>query len=112
MRAMSWERGFVKFLLIVPVLIALAVVMGIGNAALSPKSRIPTWLGGAGDLATIEAQIAELEAEVSGLEKQAVLLQSDPFTIEKAVREDLRMAKSGEIVIHFGGSTRINPRFP
>lgn len=106
------EGDSVKLLLIIPVLIALAVAIGIGNAALGPGSRVPIWLGGAGDLGTIEARVAELEAEVAGLKKQAELLQSDPFAIEKAIREDLRLAKSGEIVIHLRGSTRSNPRFP
>lgn len=86
--------------------------MGIGYAALGPGSRVPTWLGGAGDLEAIEAHVAELEAEVAGLEREAELLQSDPFAIEAAIREDLRMAKSEEIVIHLGGNTRTNPRFP
>lgn len=99
-------------LLIVPALILLGVAMGIGYAALGPGSRVPTWLGGAGDLEAIEARVAELEAEVADLETEAELLQSDPFAIEAAIREDLRMAKGEEIVIHLGGNTRTNPRFP
>jgi len=102
----------VKLLLVVPVLISLGVAIGIGNAALAPGSRVPTWLGGAGDLETIEAQVSELEAEVASLEREAELLQSDPFAIEKAIREDLRMAKNGEIVIHLRSRIRPNPRFP
>jgi hypothetical protein len=102
----------VKSLLVISILISLGVAIGIGNAALAPGSRVPTWLGGAGDLSVIEAQVAELEAEVAVLEKEADLLQSDPFAIEKAIREDLRMAKSGEVVIHLRSHTRPNPRFP
>jgi hypothetical protein len=86
--------------------------MGIGYVVLGPGSRVPNWLGGAGDLEAIEARVAELEVEVADLEKEAELLQSDPFAIETAIREDLRMAKGGEIVIHLSGGTRTNPRFP
>lgn len=101
-----------KSLLVVPVVVSLGVAVGIGYVALGIGSRVPTWLGGAGDLDSIEAQIAELESEVASLEKEAELLESDPFAIERAIREQLRMAKSAEIVVHLGGSTRINPRFP
>jgi hypothetical protein len=102
----------VKLLLIVPVLFSLGVAIGIGNTALKPGTRIPTWLGGAGDLDAIEAQVAELEAEVAGLESEAELLKSDPFVIEKAIREDLRMAKTGETVIRLDDNTRSNHRIP
>ncbi len=106
------EGKAVKLLLIGPVLLSLGVAAGLGFVALGPGSRVPTWLGGAGDLALIEKQVAELEAEVAGLEREAELLKSDPFAIESAIREDLRMAKSDEIVIHLDRSTRTNPRFP
>ena len=99
-------------LLIVPMLLSLGVAMGIGYTVLDPGSRVPSWLGVAGDLEAIEAQIAKLEAEVANLQRESELLKSDPFAIERAIREDLRMAKSDEIVIHLGGSTRTNPRFP
>lgn len=101
-----------KSLLLVSVFVLLGVAVGIRYAALGVGSRVPTWLGGAGDLDSIEAQIDALESEVASLEKEAELLASDPFAIERAIREHLRMAKSAEIVIRLGGNTRTNPRFP
>jgi len=102
----------VKLLLIGPVLAALGAAVWVGHGVLGPGSRIPIWLGGAGDLATIEAQIAELEAEISALEQESELLKADPFTIESAIREDLRMARAGEVVVRLAPNSRTNPRFP
>jgi hypothetical protein len=102
----------VKLLGVVAFVVSLGIAVGAGYATLGPGTRVPTWLGGAGDLDTIEAQVAELEAEVAGLEREAVLLQSDPFVIEKAIREDLRMAKRGEIVVRLSAASRTNSRLP
>jgi len=53
----------------------------------------------ANKLSTIEAEIQNLEAENKQLSSEIQALNSDPTTIEKFAREELKLVKPGEIVI-------------
>ncbi len=97
-----------KALLIIPVLVALA----LGYVALDEGAGIPTWLGGRAGLAAAQQRVAQLEAEIAVLKREAELLESDPSSIERAIREELRFAKAGETVVRLGGGMHSNPRIP
>jgi cell division protein FtsB len=50
-------------------------------------------------LASIEADVQKLSAENSALSSEIQALRTDPTTIEKFAREELKLVKPGEIVI-------------
>jgi cell division protein FtsB len=53
----------------------------------------------ANKLSAIESEIHNLEAENKQLGSEIQALNSDPTTIEKFAREELKLVKPGEIVI-------------
>ena len=53
----------------------------------------------ASKLAALEADIAKLDAENKQLTSDIQALRTDPNTIEKYAREELKLVKPGEIVL-------------
>jgi cell division protein FtsB len=53
----------------------------------------------ANKLAAIEADVSKLSAENSALSSEIQKLRTDPTTIEKFAREELKLVKPGEVVI-------------
>ena len=50
------------------------------------------------ELETLQQQIQQLQQENQELEKQVKALKSDPKAIEKLAREQMRLARPGEII--------------
>jgi cell division protein FtsB len=50
-------------------------------------------------LSTIETEVSRLEAENKQLNAEIQALRSDPATIEKFAREELKLVKPGEVVL-------------
>jgi len=50
-------------------------------------------------LANIETDVAKLQAENKALTDEIHALKTDPTTIEKLAREELRLVKPGEVVL-------------
>ena len=50
-------------------------------------------------LAGIESEVARTQAENKQLNDEIRALQSDPMTIEKIAREELKLVKPGEVVL-------------
>ena len=50
-------------------------------------------------LTTIETEITKLDAENKQLNAEIQALRSDPTTIEKFAREELKLVKPGEVVL-------------
>ena len=50
-------------------------------------------------LSTIESEISRLDAENKKLTADIQALRSDPTTIEKLAREELKLVKPGEVVL-------------
>ena len=50
-------------------------------------------------LSTIESEISRLDAENKKLTAEIQALRSDPTTIEKLAREELKLVKPGEVVL-------------
>jgi cell division protein FtsB len=79
--------------------LVLGAVAGI--AAADGDSGIPMWLRLRDDVGTAAGRVtallhrnAEIEAEIEALERE-------PFALERAIREDLGLARPGEIVVRF-----------
>jgi cell division protein FtsB len=95
-------------LLLIPALVAAALVY----AAFDADSGIRTWLQMRADLEVSHARIEEIRGEIHALQRDAVELENDAFAIESAIREDLKLARPGELVVRFAGGEVSNPRFP
>lgn len=50
-------------------------------------------------LSTIQTEVAKIETENAQLTSEIQALRSDPSTIEKLAREELKLVKPGEVVL-------------
>jgi cell division protein FtsB len=98
----------VKPLLIIPVLLAAALIYISADRG----SGLSTWMRDRDALDNSTEQIERLEAEIVQLKAEVGRLESDPFAIEQAIREDLEWARAGEIVVRIPSAPDSNPRFP
>jgi cell division protein FtsB len=53
------------------------------------------------EVQTIERELATLRAHSDALARTIECLRTDPLCIEKSAREDLGMARDGEIILKF-----------
>ncbi len=97
-------RGF----WLVPALLAAALVY----ASFDWDSGMPAWLRLSRELQQAQARIDGLRSEIDDLREQSQVLRDDPFAIERAIREDLGLARPGELVVRFLPAEGSNPRFP
>ena len=97
-------RGF----WLIPALLAAAVVY----ACFDWESGVPAWFRLSGELQQAHERIERLRVEIDELRGQSVALRDDPFAIERAIREDLRLARPGELMVRFLPAPGSNPRFP
>ena len=80
--------------------IALAIVASaVAIAVVDDETGIRAWRKTRSDLANARARVAELEARVETREGEAEALRSDPLALERAIREDLGLARPGETVV-------------
>ena len=90
--------------------IALAIVAAaVGIAVGDGETGIRAWRKTRSDLANAQARVAELEARIESREDEAAALRSDPLALERAIREDLGLARPGEIVVRGLDGTPRNP---
>jgi len=87
----------VRAFLLVPVLLSVALVL----AALDEKSGLATWLKLHRELEASHERIEQLQVELEVLRADVVALETEPFAIERAIREDLGLVKPGETVVYF-----------
>ncbi len=88
------SRGLPQWTALAGALVALALVLHSifgpnGLATLRQKRR---------EYQALSRQIQELKQENSSIEKDVQGLKSDPATIERYAREELHMARPGEII--------------
>ncbi|MGH7332413.1 MAG: septum formation initiator family protein [Candidatus Rokuibacteriota bacterium] len=80
-------------------LLAVAVVVlvlaGFGASGFMRMSRVKA------EIQALERDMATLRAHSEALAKTIECLRSDPLCIEKSAREDLGMAREGEIILKF-----------
>lgn len=70
-------------------------------AVVNQDSGFPTWLRLRANLDASQARIHELETETSDLRAQIVDLETQPWAVERAIREDLDLARPGEVLVRF-----------
>jgi cell division protein FtsB len=63
------------------------------------------------ELALMQAQVAELDADNRKLEAEVEALKNDPMAVEKIARETLNLVKPGEVVLILpeGWQARVRP---
>jgi cell division protein FtsB len=90
--------------------IALAIVASaVGVAVADSRAGVRTWLQVRRDLAVAEARVAELERRIETREGEVASLRTDKLALERAIREDLGLARPGEIVVRGLDGTPRNP---
>jgi len=65
------------------------------------KSGLPAWFRLRDDLSASQARIAQLTTRGNGLRREIAALERDPFELERAIREELGLARPGERIIRF-----------
>jgi cell division protein FtsB len=94
-------------------LVALGLVAAVGAWALVDRqSGVSAWLGLRHDLATREQRIQSLQREVEAMRGEVKALQSDRFAEERAIREELELARPGETVVKIPRERAGTPRIP
>ena len=83
----------------VPALLCAVAVWVAVWAGLDADTGLRSWWRLQSDLAGAERRIAALKSEVAALEAEALALVDEGFALEKAIREDLEYARSGETVV-------------
>jgi cell division protein FtsB len=90
----------VKAAWLVPGLALLALAV----AALDEESGLARWRHLRAELADADVRIAALGGEVAALRNEAARLEDEPFAIERAIREELELARPGQQVIRLPGA--------
>ena len=88
-------------------LAAIAVLVAAsGIALLDAEAGIRTWLVLREEARVSHTRVAALEREVEHLTAQIEALDSDELALERAIREDLELARPGEWVVRFRSTMR------
>ena len=77
-----------------------------GIALLDAEAGIQTWLVLREEARVSRTRVAVLEHEVKRLTAEIEALDSDALALERAIREDLGLARPGEWVVRFATATR------
>jgi cell division protein FtsB len=90
---------------------AIAVlVAAMGIALLDAEAGIETWLDLREEAQISRGRIQALEQEVERLANEIEALDSDALALERAIREDLELARPGEWVVRFSSVSAVSPR--
>jgi cell division protein FtsB len=82
-------------------LVPLLGVAALGIAALDGESGLRTWWMLRKDLRSSQETLDRLTVENERLREETHALETDPFALERAIREDLGWARPGEVVVLF-----------
>lgn len=93
---------------LVPAMLAAAMLY----AAVDADAGWRTWWRLRQGLAASRERVEVLSREIARLETAARELEGDPFAMERAIREDLGLARPGEIVVRFSRPGTRSPRNP
>ena len=80
-----------------PLLLVGALVYALANG----ESGLRPWFRLRAELVDAHSRIDALARENAALQAQVDALGSDPFAVERAIREDLELARAGEVVVLF-----------
>jgi cell division protein FtsB len=93
--------------LLIPALVGMALVC----AAVDEGSGLRSAHQLRSDLRAAQERIAALQEEIGALREQVTALERDPFAVERAIREDLDLARPGETVVRLAPAVESSPRF-
>lgn len=94
----GWVSRFsVSFRSVVRVAIGAALVFGFADS----ETGIRTWWELRGELSQARARIDRLQEANSGLLADVKDLRNDRWAMERAIREDLQLARPGEAIVRF-----------
>ena len=82
-------------------LVPAVMAAGLAIVMLDQKSGLPAWLRLRAELTASQARIDALSARAKTLREEIEALERDPFAIERAIREELGLARPGERVVRF-----------
>jgi len=83
--------------------IASAIVAGaLALALLDSDSGLRTWARMRADLRVADERMSVLRDEIEALRAESKGLESDSFAQERAIRQDLGLARPGETVVRLG----------
>jgi cell division protein FtsB len=91
------------------ILLFLGTVALLAAASALDPSGFRKHLRLAAEVERMRAENVRLAGENSRLAREAVALRTDPTAMERAVREELRFVRPGEIVIRTDGQGRTPP---
>lgn len=76
-----------------------ALGLGLLLALADRHAGLLAWWTLRSDVASARERVAVLRSEIDQLRSQEQALESDAFAIEQAIREDLLLARAGEVVV-------------
>ena len=79
--------------------VPLVLGLGLALALADGQAGLRAWWTLRSDVANARQRVAALDAEIRELRRQEQALRDDPFVIEAAIREDLELAREGEVVV-------------
>ena len=82
-----------------PIALGAVLVIALAVALLDPEIGARRWWSLDRDLGRATARIEALREDIRELEKEREALRDDEFAIERAIREDLGLARPGEILV-------------
>ena len=93
-------------------LIPLVVLIALAYALFDARSGVGQARRLQNDLDAAHARIGALRAKNERLREEAKDLREDPFARERALREDLGLARPGEILVRIPREESQSPRIP
>lgn len=79
-------------------------------AVVDRDSGLQTWMRLRSELFASQSRIHQLESETAELRAQISDLQSHPWAVERAIREDLDLARPGEVLVRFTKNAAVERR--
>ncbi len=76
-----------------------ALGAALAYTLLEPENGIRAWWLLRAELESADARRAELSGEIAGIEAEIAELRTEPFATERAVREVLGFSRPGELVV-------------
>lgn len=93
-------------------LIPVVLLIALGVALLDTRSGVREVRRLRGELAASHARIDALRARSEALRVEEEALRADPFARERVWREELDLARPGEIVVRMPRDVGRSPRIP
>jgi cell division protein FtsB len=98
----------VKRFLLIPAVVGAVLIY----AVFDDGAGVRTWLRLGAELQSSRDRIEEIRREIAALRREAEALEADSFAIERAIREDLRFAQRGEVVVRLPRASAPSARIP